>query len=304
MTEPIRLVFNAQARRGRAWEVASILRAAVAQSAGAEWAPTEYPGHATLLAEQAAAEGFRVVAALGGDGTAHEVANGLMRVPAERRPEMAIVPIGSGNDFSLSVGIPPEPEAAMRRVFEGAARPVDLGRVTDAAGRTTYFCNALGIGFDANVTFHSYRITYLKGFSMYLWAVVQTILRNHNAPRLQLEIDGQTHEQEALMLVLCNGPREGGGFRVAPAARSDDGVLDYAMIARVSRPMMFRLLPEVMNGTHGRFPQVRLGTFHLLTLSADRPLPIHADGEVYAGFDSDVTWLRAEIEPGALRVRA
>lgn len=104
------------------------------------------------------------------------------------------------------------------------------------------------------------------------------------------------------MLVLCNGAREGGGFFVAPAAVNNDGVLDYVGIRRVSRPFMFRLIPEVMKGTHGRFAPVRMGKFAKLTLQAERPLYIHADGEIYAGFGTDVRQLSVELLPGVLEI--
>lgn len=302
MSRRVRLIFNAHAHRGRAWETASVLRAIVQRFPEAEWAPTEYPSHATELAEQAAREGYDVVAALGGDGTAHEVINGLMKHPADRRPLLGVVPIGSGNDFSVCIGVQNEIEVAIQRVFTGTPRWIDLGLVTDGSGRSEFFGNALGIGFDANVTFHSYQITFLQGFSMYLWAVIQTIILNHEAPRMKITVDGETIEREVLMLVLSNGPREGGGFIVAPEARPDDGALDYAMIQKVSRPMMFRLIPEVMKGTHGRFPSVRLGTFHNLELQSDRPMTIHIDGEMYAGFTSDVVSLKAKVLPKAMQV--
>jgi len=104
------------------------------------------------------------------------------------------------------------------------------------------------------------------------------------------------------MLTVCNGPREGGGFRVAPAALPNDGILDFAIIGKVSRAMMFRLIPEVMNGTHGRFRQVRLGRCHRLEMTADHPVTIHTDGEIFAGFTSSVSQLTVEILPGALQV--
>jgi diacylglycerol kinase family enzyme len=89
---------------------------------------------------------------------------------------------------------------------------------------------------------------------------------------------------------------------VAPEARIDDGILQYAAVRKVSRPMMLRLLPEVMAGTHGRFPQVRLGQFHTMQVQADKPLVMHIDGEVFAGFGSHVQDLNIEIQPGALEV--
>jgi YegS/Rv2252/BmrU family lipid kinase len=302
MTHRIRLIFNSHASRGRAWETASVLRSIVQGHPEAEWAPTEYPSHATELAAEAARQGIDVVAALGGDGTVHEVVNGLMSVAAEKRPLLGIVPIGSGNDFSASMGVTQEIETAMERVFGGEARWADLGLVADGSGRREYFSNALGIGFDAHVTYHSYQITYLRGFSLYLWAVIQTILRDHHPIPMELSLDGQPQHEEVIMLTLCNGPREGGGFLVAPEARPNDGALHYALIRSISRLMMFRLIPEVMKGTHGRFRPVRLGAFSRLELKAERPMTIHIDGEMFAGPTVDVRQLQVEVVPRAVQV--
>jgi diacylglycerol kinase (ATP) len=225
-----------------------------------------------------------------------------MRVPMDKRPMLAAVPLGSGNDFCSNNGIADDVEVAMERVYSGKPKTIDLGQVIDDVGRTEYIDNTLGIGFDASVTIHSYSITRLKGFSMYLWAVIQTILRNHDAPRMAISTDEETFEQDVLMLVLCNGPREGGGFFVAPDAKPDDGVFHYAMVRGVSRLMMFRLIPEVMNGTHGRFKQVRMGKFRDLKLKSEEPFTIHIDGEIFAGFTSQVRQLEVKVLPDALRI--
>jgi YegS/Rv2252/BmrU family lipid kinase len=298
----VKLIFNPHADRGRAWDIASSLQAIIAGRKEFEWASTEYPGHATEIARQAAQDGFEIVAALGGDGTVHETVNGLMSLPADRRPLLAAVPIGSGNDFCHNLGVPLGHEQAMQRILTGSPHTIDIGRLTDGDGRTEYWDNTLGIGFDATVTIYSYRITRLQGFAMYLWAVIQTIVRNHDAPRMRIQTDQEQLDEPVLMLTVCNGPREGGGFRVAPAAQLDDGVLDYALIGKVSRAMMFRLIPEVMNGTHGRFRQVRIGRCRRLELKAERPVTIHVDGEIFAGFTSDVSQLTVEVLPSALQV--
>jgi YegS/Rv2252/BmrU family lipid kinase len=298
----MKVIFNAHADRGRAWDTASYLQSLIERHGGADWAATEYPRHATEIAREASREGYDVVAALGGDGTVHEVINGLLEAPAGRRPLLGVVPVGSGNDFCNNIGLPKDPEQAMHTLFHGTPRAFDMGKVVDGAGRTEYWDNTLGIGFDATTTIYSYRITRLQGFSMYLWAVIQTILRNHDAPAMTVETDAEKLQEEVLMLTVCNGPREGGGFHVAPGAVPDDGVLNYAMITKVSRLMMFRLIPEVMNGTHGRFRQVRLGSFRRMTIVSEKPVTVHTDGEIFAGFTSDVTRLTIEILPQALRV--
>lgn len=297
-----RLIFNPHADGGRAWRKAAALQATIEHLGGAEWTGTDYPTHATELAAQAAEEGFQVVVAVGGDGTVHEVVNGLMSVPSEQRPALAAVPLGSGNDFSFNNHIQQDPNQAILRVFSGESRAVDVGLVRDGNGRVEYWDNALGIGFDAATLINSTDITLLQGLAMYLVAVIRTILRDHRAPHMQISTDTEQLEKALLMLTMCNGAREGGGFYVAPEADPEDGVLDYAMVEYVSRPMMFRLIPEFMRGTHGRFSQVHFGRFRKLKLTADEPLLVHTDGEVFANAATEVRELEVEILPQALNV--
>ncbi len=300
----IKLIINPNADMGNAWRQASDLRPVVDAFGGADWAGTVYPTHAVELARQAAEEGYELVIAVGGDGTVHEVVNGLMQAPAGRRPRLGVVPMGSGNDFAHAVGVAGgDPAKALRQVLGGQPRRIDIGRVEDEHGRVEFFDNTLGIGFDAIVTIRSHKLPVVRGFLMYLIAVVQTIMLNHVAPRMSLTSDQEAWEEKKLMLVVCNGPREGGGFLVAPEAKIDDGVFHYVSIDHVSRPMMFRLIPEVMRGTHGRFDCVRMGTLRNLELHSDRPLHIHMDGEIFAGFGSDVRHLKIDLLPQELEVQ-
>jgi len=174
--------------------------------------------------------------------------------------------------------------------------------MTDQHGKKEYFDNTIGIGFDAVVTIRSHSLPVVRGFLMYLTAVIQTILLNHDPISMQLETENGKWEQSNLLLTMCNGPREGGGFMIAPEAKIDDGILHYAMIKNVSRLMMFRLVPEVMNGTHGRFKEVALGSCKWMSVSADRPMYIHTDGEIFSGFGTDVRKVTFEVLPNALRV--
>jgi len=302
MPRKTKLILNPMADMGNAWRVADDLRPIVTEYGQADWSGTVYPTHATELARQAALDGYGMVVALGGDGTVHEVINGLMQVPPEKRPILGVVPLGSGNDFSHAVGIPAESDHALVQALHGEPSAVDVGVLTDEQGRKEYFDNTLGIGFDAVVTIRSHRLPLLRGFLMYLTAVIQTIALNFDPANLHIETDKETWDENTLMLVLCNGPREGGGFHVAPDAKPDDGILHYATVRKISRAMMFRLIPEVMNGTHGRFECVRLGDFTRMSLTSDKPLHIHADGEIYTSFGSNVRNLTIEVLPGALKI--
>jgi diacylglycerol kinase (ATP) len=302
MHRKVKIILNPMADMGNAWRVARDLRSITEQHGGVDWSGTVYPGHAIELGQQAGEQGYDMVIAMGGDGTIHEVINGLMKVPEEKRPILGVVPVGSGNDFAHGINASRKPTEALTCALDGEASTVDLGLMTDEHGRQEYFDNTLGIGFGAVVTIRSHQLPVVRGFLMYLTAVIQTIILNHNAMAMQIETDDQKWEQSVIYLVICNGPREGGGFLIAPEAKIDDGLFHYAMITNVSRAMMFRIVPEVMKGTHGRFKQVRMGTCKKFTLSADRPLYIHADGEIFTGPGTDLRKVSFEVLPNALKV--
>ncbi len=300
------IILNPNADVGHAWRRIADLRPLAEELAGdtLQWAGTVYPTHATALAAQAAAQGFDRVIAVGGDGTVHEVVNGLMRIPAAQRPTLGVVPLGSGNDFAFGVGLPASPHEALRIALTAPPRPIDVIRVTDEHGREEFVDNTIGIGFDAIVTIRSHQLPVVRGFAMYLTAVLQTIALNHRPLHARLEADGRVWEDDLLMLVIGNGPREGGGFLTTPEARPDDGLLHYAAIGAVSRGAMLRLVPEVMQGTHANSPHVRMGTLRTLHLETDAPMQIHMDGEIFAGFDTHVRRISLEIVPAALPVAA
>jgi YegS/Rv2252/BmrU family lipid kinase len=302
MPRKVKIILNPVADMGNSWKLANDLRPLVREYGNADWSGTVYPTHAAELATQAGAQGYEMVIAVGGDGTVHEVINGLMQLPQGSRPMLGVVPVGSGNDFAHAIGVPMQTDRAMMRALNGEPSNVDLGLMTDEHGRKEYFDNTLGIGFDAVVTIRSHKLPLVRGFLMYFVAVIQTIVLNHDPALMQIEADGRKWEQSNLLLTACNGPREGGGFLIAPDAKIDDGILHYAMIKKVGRLMMLRLVPEVMKGTHGRFSQVTLGTCKRMSVMADRPMYIHADGEIYTGFGSNLRRVTIEVLPGALNV--
>lgn len=298
----VKIILNPMADLGSAWRTANDLRPILAEYGHADWSGTVYPTHATELARQAALDGYELVIAIGGDGTIHEVINGLMQVPLEQRPTLGIVPVGSGNDFAHALGLPKEADRALALALQQEPAWVDIGLLTDENGRQEYFNNTLGIGFDAVVIIRTRKLRLVRGFLMYLTAVIQTITMNHNPIQMKIDIDGEKLEKEALMFTLCNGPREGGGFIIAPEAKMDDGLLNYCLVTKCGRLTMFRLLPEFLKGTHAGFPQVHLGKGKSFSIQADRPLYIQADGEIYTSFDSNLKSIRFELIPHCLKI--
>ena len=299
----IKVIFNPVANLGRAWPLAEVLRPLAESFDGVEWVETLHHAHAVQLAQNAALQGYDLVVAIGGDGTVHEVVNGLMHVPAEHRPALGVVPAGSGNDFAFSLGMPSDPEAALRQALGGTPHPIDIGRIHSEDGQQAeFFSNTVGIGFDAIVVIHSRNVLVLRGFAVYLIAVFRTLLFNHHPFFLRVETDQRTWQNSLLMLAVCNGQREGGGFHLVPGGSNQDGWLDTVALHRVSRSkLLLNTLVPFLKGTHQSLEHVSLDQVRSLSLQSDIPLIIHTDGEIFAGFGSNMRNLRIEILPAALR---
>jgi diacylglycerol kinase (ATP) len=302
MSKKVKLIFNPIANLGRAWNVAAALKPIVEEYGGADWAGTVYPGHATELACQAGLDGYEKVVALGGDGTVHEVVNGLMQVPEEKRPAMGIVPVGSGNDFAYCMGVSTHTEKALRQAFTGEACPIDIGQLDDMNGRIEYFSNTVGLGFDSIVTIRSRRIPIVHGFAIYFVAVLQTIILNFNPYNLKITADGEAWEETDLMVVVCNGRREGGGFQIDPAAMPDDGILNFVSVKGISRPKMLYTLPFFLNGTHQKLNYVHMKKIRQIEIKSQQPLVIHTDGEIFSGLNSQVRHVTMKVFPSSLKV--
>ena len=263
---------------------------------------SERPWHAAELAEQAAREGYGVVVAAGGDGTANEVLNGLMR-SAEKTagPALGVLGIGRGNDFAYGLGVPGGVEAGCRILAKGERRRMDVGWVAGGLypqGR--FFGNGVGIGFDAVVGFEAVKLAPLSGFASYIVAALKTIFLYELAPKVHMEYNGQAVTQPALMVSVMNGRRLGGGFYTAPEARNDDGVFDVCIAGEASQWHVLQLLLRFMKGTQVGDPVIRYErTDRIVVSSLDRGLPAHLDGETLC---VDGQRLMIELRPTALEV--
>ncbi|MGQ9903347.1 MAG: diacylglycerol/lipid kinase family protein [Anaerolineae bacterium] len=305
----IRIIFNPAAARGRARKVADRLRSALdttSKSVEIDWVDTKHRGHAATLAREAAQAGFARVVAMGGDGTVHEVVNGLMQVDTSARPTLAIVPIGSGNDFALGANLERHPVNALRAAIERLdteARWTDVGLVRDNLGRTEHFINVIGVGLDASVNYHAQQIELFHGFAMYFAALMRTLTNNYGSLPMELKIDGdQPMSRQVLMLAVANGTREGGGFRITPRADPSDGQLDLAMIGPVSRLRLLQIIPDVMAGTHERHPEIVISRIQQLRIRSSQPLLSHFDGEMFAWHEDGAYEMEISVVPQAIRL--
>jgi YegS/Rv2252/BmrU family lipid kinase len=299
--QPTKIILNPVAGRGRGARVEPELRRYLeAEGFGFDLVRTARRGHASELAEQAVRDGFELVVAAGGDGTAHEVVNGLMTTSGGREAgTLGIIPIGSGSDFAHTAGVPTDLRAACHRLAHGQVRVVDVGRITMPGRATRYFDNTLGIGFDGVVTVEAVKVKWLRGLALYLPVVLKTVFLSLKIPRVTIEYDGEEMALRALMVCVANGPREGGGFFVAPQAQLDDGLFDLCITREVSRLAMLGLIPHFMQGTHVGQEPVTMTRARRVTISSPDDLVAHVDGEVLCTDGHQIT---CEILPHRLRV--
>lgn len=258
--------------------------------------------HVSELAGEALSEGYARVIAAGGDGTVQAVINGLMAA-GEARPQLGIVPIGSGNDLARSMGLPRSLRAAVELALHGPCAPIDLA-LAHADGASRWFGSAAGVGFDAQVAtaMAGRRGRWQRGRIGYLATTLAELRRTRNH-RVRISAthgdDGWSEELTILLAVVANGAYYGGGMRIAPDATVSDGLLDLITIADISRLTALRQLPNLYRGTHLRHPAVsarRLTAIEIEPLDGDS-LPLHLDGEPWQRAS-----VRIEMHPSAIEV--
>jgi diacylglycerol kinase family enzyme len=249
----------------------------------------------------AAAEGFPVVGAAGGDGTIHEVANGLLR-DGPTSAALAVFPIGSANDYAHSLGL--EVEWWRRRRTPIELKPVDVGLVKAPDGRQRYFVNTLGLGFSGAVNMESRRVHRLRGLARYCAALIRALVSRFTHPLMKVTVNGQTRTAPTLSFSVALGQREG-SFRLSPHAVLDDGLFDFLHAGRVSRWDLVRFFPDMVRGTlPSDHPFLWQGRCREVELESEAPLTVHIDGEFFCLPEQDVRKLEVEILPGRLLVQA
>lgn len=297
---PIRIILNPVAGRGHGGRSqGELCRLLNAEGVEFDLVVAEGPGHAVGLAEEAARQGFEIVVAAGGDGTTHEVVNGLMAAGESGAAcALGVIPVGSGSDFANTVGVPPDLPGACRRLAGGQVRLVDIGRVTVDDHAPHHFDNTVNVGFGGIVTREALKVRWVRGMALYLPVVLKTIFLT-DAPRMTIEYDDQKLSTRTLMVCVANGPREGGGFFCTPQAQPDDGLLDLCIVGDIGRFAMLALVPRFMNGSHVDQGPVTMARTDRVIISSPDDLIAHADGEMLC---TEAHRLEFEILPRRLRV--
>jgi YegS/Rv2252/BmrU family lipid kinase len=261
---------------------------------------TQSKGDATHLARQAAAEGFDVAVAVGGDGTVNEVCNGLVGTETA----LAVLPAGTANVYAADVGIPiwwPLNPGAVNSaadvIVTGQRQRIDLGWLRLGDGTERYFLMWCGIGLDAAI---SQAIkpgdTRRLGYAAWILSGLMVTFDFMGTRATILTDDGLTKER-LLLAVVSNGQLYGRIWRMAPKAKLDDGLLDVGIMTGHGWPSTIRHLAGLTLRQHVKDPDFHLYQTTLLSLTAKEALPVHVDAEPIG-----TTPVEIEVVPGALSV--
>jgi YegS/Rv2252/BmrU family lipid kinase len=293
-----RVIINPAAGAGRTAKVGS----SVTQSLhGVDIAPdfvlTKSPGHASILAFEAARRGSDLVIAVGGDGTVHEVANGLLRHPSP--PPLGLIQTGTGSDLSRVLALPRDIDSQVAIIARAEPRKFDVGRCSyrTSKGRAeSAFLLLAGIGLSARVVKKSMRIKRLGRTLPYLVSTCSEIFKPQPCIG-QFTIDNVTELLTILDLMVLNVPWVGGGMYLAPGADPQDGNLNTLTTLQQSRWELINLLFRLYSGSHLKRSGVRYGRTKRISVQSETRLPVALDGE-FVGYSPVQCW----VVPGALSI--
>lgn len=254
---------------------------------GFEIAMTAAPGDATLLAREAAAQNYKAVIAIGGDGTVNEVASGLVGT----NTALGIIPRGSGNGLARGLALPIAPKAALEVVQHGARKTIDVG----SAGHRFFFA-VTGVGFDARVGMKFNHASWRGPVPYFMIAAREFV--SYHPEMLRVKLDEQQLELAPFTLTIANTQQYGNGAVIAPHAQPDDGVLDMCIVAPLTLWSVMAHGPKLFNGTIDRAPFMRYRHVTSLEIEKDGPILFHVDGEAQTCNER----LKISILPHALHV--
>lgn len=224
----------------------------------------------TSVAAESSRGGYDRVVVCGGDGTVHLA----VREFDLSAGTLAIIPLGSGDDFARVLGIPREVEAACNAVVRGKTREVDV-----ASANGVRYVGVAGLGFDSQVAAFANKVRIMRGSAVYLYAILRVLPQFKPHP-VTIRIDDAVKSEEIMFAVVGNSSQYGGGIRIVPGAEIDDRVLDYCIVHRTSRAQLLRTLPRAYSGSHVTSPFVETGRGQSFEFTSATALEVYADGEL------------------------
>ncbi len=235
-----------------------------------------HKGHITELVSGLDFARYDGIVVMGGDGTLFETVNGYMANPSPRRIPIGVIPLGTGNSFSLDLGLQPgDWQGAVQVIARGQVQWADLA-CFEEHGRCRYFINILGLGFVADVTRRAERLKWM-GNVAYTVATLHRMMQ-HAPLGVTLELDGRRIERDSVFVTVSNS-RYTSNFFIAPQARIDDGLLDVLVLHHMSRRALIRNFPKVLDGSHLELPEVEVFRAAEIRITTQAPVDLAPDGE-------------------------
>ncbi|ANB58192.1 lipid kinase, YegS//BmrU family protein [Anoxybacillus sp. B7M1] len=248
---------------------------------------TERPKHAVEIVKEFSSEACNAVVAVGGDGTIHDVANGLIHsnIP------LGIIPAGSGNDLARALDIPMDYKRALERILKGKKRKMDVGKIGEE-----YCMTVTGIGFDGKVAEINNAAKYKDllnlvrlGDLSYGLSVLHALFQ-YRPVRIQLKIDGEVQFfSNVWFIAIANTPNYGGGIKICPDACYYDGLFDICIVHSVTKWELLRTFPKAYKGKHVSHPSVTMIKGKQVEIIAEPPIIVQSDGEILTKTPVNVT---------------
>ncbi|MFA9390309.1 MAG: diacylglycerol kinase family protein [Prolixibacteraceae bacterium] len=253
---------------------------------------TQYAGHARELANSLPFDGFDGLCVIGGDGTMHEIVNGMLKRTDGAKIPIGLIPGGTGNSFMHDVDAL-DPEVAVKRILTGRRRSVDIAHV-DSNGEILYGFNIVGWGLPTDITETAAKLKWL-GSQCYNVASIIEVLRNK--PRLaRVKIDKQNIAGDYGFILGCNTIHTGTAMKMAPLARFDDGLIDLIVVRKAGRMKLLYLFTKLFKGRHIGNPAVVYHQVKQFTIEPIENHPLNIDGEIIGCTPVTVKMLKGEIE--------
>jgi diacylglycerol kinase (ATP) len=285
------ILFNPTAKRGKARRLLErALKVFRQQQVHFEVRESQSPQHLMELARAAREEKPDLIVSAGGDGTHHYIINGLFKSEVP----LGLLPMGTGNDLAKGLGMPLDVLAAAAALLNGHVREIDLAQ----AGAALYACIA-GVGFDSTVTHYANEhARWLSGSLAYTWSLL-CCLPEYRPQQLEIIADGESLSGEVLFAVVGNNSSYGGGIRLAPRAKLDDGLLDICIVPYLSRLELLRWVLRAYRGEHLNHPRIKYLQARKITLRTASRMELFGDGEFLQELPAAI-----QVLPRALRVIA
>jgi YegS/Rv2252/BmrU family lipid kinase len=243
--------------------------------------------------------GGDLILCLSGDGTVHDVLQGLMRRPQQERPALCVLPLGSGNDIARTFSIPNVPARALAALAQGRLQATDVGCCLCDNERRVYFLETLSFGVDAAVAFKTIELrkrTQHRESPLYARAAIDAIIHDLHVNRFHYQIDQQTMTDDLLIMAIQNGPTYGGGFKIAPRARIDDGLLNVCTAGSLNPLTALYYLARLKSGRHERLKGICTYEAKHILVEPQGIVPAQVDGEILAAARYEITPVPNAIE--------